>query len=52
MEEKREIAKSILWKHFYNERGIFIGFTIEGAINAMIEFEETIKKTDNENRTI
>ena len=42
---KRDLAKVILHKNFKNERGHYVGYTFERAINAMIEFNEIMKKT-------
>lgn len=44
IQRKREVALSILWKHYYNESNIFVGYTVPGVIDAMIEFHEAMKK--------
>ena len=45
IEQQRELAKHILYKNFYNERGHYCGFSVERAIDAMLEFHEAMKKT-------
>ena len=44
-ERKRDIARVVLFKNYKNERGHHVGYSVDRVINAMIEFEQTIKKT-------
>ena len=45
-QRKRDLAKKILFNNFINERGHFVGFSsVDRALNAMLEFHETMKKT-------